>query len=213
MQASSTSQMLSFFPPRKMTCTRHSCTFLCILEWWLHPIFSVPAAGIYVVYTLYICEGSSAADFFLQDSELKWMQTFPNFCNRIFILGSGGISRPDVEDEETRERKYMALFNEWLCVMKLVLNETVSRRLSWCRKVLGDVWKSVDDGCDTTIYNHHGWAHSHSNPEHSSTFVRYGVVVLLPEPTATPVPLTQAKPREQESQGGTSNRRIREPLG
>lgn len=105
--------------------------FLCILEFsdGSHPIFSVPAAGIYVVNTLYICEGSSTADFFLQDSELKWMQTFPDFirlyfCNRIFILGSSGIFRPDAEDEETREGKHMALLNEWLCVMKLVLNET-----------------------------------------------------------------------------------------
>lgn len=78
------------------------------IQWWLHPIFSVPAAGLYAVYTLYICEGSWTADFFLQDSELKLMQTFPivirlYFCNGIFILGSSGISRPDVEDEDTRE--------------------------------------------------------------------------------------------------------------
>jgi len=58
---------------------------------WLHPIFSVPAAGIYVVFMLYICEGSSTADNFLQDSELKWMQTFPNVI-RLYFCYSASLS-------------------------------------------------------------------------------------------------------------------------
>lgn len=110
VQENSNSQMLIFFSPSiNGMQKRWLHSFMRIrIQWWLHPIFSVPAAGLYAVYTLYICEGSWTADFFLQDSELKLMQTFPivitlYFCNGIIILGSSGISRPDVEDKETRE--------------------------------------------------------------------------------------------------------------